>query len=64
MTALVRAAQEEGSVRADVDASVATRLVFGMVNSLVEWYRPGGGESADQLARDVLAVALDGLRTR
>nr|WP_274637481.1 TetR/AcrR family transcriptional regulator [Microbacterium bovistercoris] len=64
VTALVRAAQDEGSVRADVDASVATRLVFGMVNSLVEWYRPGGGESADQLARDVLAVALDGLRTR
>ena len=64
VTALVRAAQDEGSVRADIDASVATRLVFGMVNSLVEWYRPTGPEGADQLADDVLAVALDGLRTR
>ncbi|GAA3759822.1 TetR/AcrR family transcriptional regulator [Microbacterium kribbense] len=64
VTALVRDAQREGSVRADIDASVATRLAFGMVNSLVEWYRPGGPESADQLARDVLAVTLDGLRTR
>lgn len=64
VTAIVRAAQEEGAVRADVDASVATRLLFGMVNSLVEWYRPNGPEGADALARDVLAVALDGLRTR
>ncbi|QAY58703.1 TetR/AcrR family transcriptional regulator [Microbacterium protaetiae] len=64
VTSLVRAAQHEGSVRADIDASVATRLVFGMVNSLIEWYRPTGGEGADQLAADVLAVALDGLRTR
>jgi len=62
--AIVRAAQEEGAVRADVDASVATRLLFGMVNSLVEWYRPSGPEGAEALARDVLAVALDGLRTR
>lgn len=64
VTAIVRAGQEEGAVRADVDASVATRLLFGMVNSLVEWYRPSGPEGAEALARDVLAVALDGLRTR
>jgi AcrR family transcriptional regulator len=64
VTRIVRAAQEEGTVRSDVDASVATRLLFGMVNSLVEWYRPGGSEDADALARDVLTVALDGLRTR
>jgi AcrR family transcriptional regulator len=64
VTGIVRAAQDDGAVRSDVDASVATRLLFGMVNSLVEWYRPGGAEDADALARDVLTVALDGLRTR
>ncbi|MFS0893073.1 TetR/AcrR family transcriptional regulator [Microbacterium sp. 179-I 3D3 NHS] len=64
VTGIVRAAQQQGAVRSDVDASVATRLLFGMVNSLVEWYRPGGPENADALARDVLTVALDGLRTR
>lgn len=63
VTGIVREAQREGTVRADVDASVATRLLFGMVNSLVEWYRPGGPEDAAALARDVLTVALDGLRT-
>lgn len=64
VTALVRAAQAEGTVRSDVDPSVATRLLFGMVNSIVEWYRPSGGEGAADLARDVLAVALDGLGNR
>ena len=64
VTELVRTAQVEGTVRADIDASVATRLLFGMVNSIVEWYRPTGAEGAVELADDVLAVALDGLRTR
>ncbi|WP_179435359.1 TetR/AcrR family transcriptional regulator [Microbacterium pseudoresistens] len=62
--ALVQRAQAEGAVRADVDAAVAARLLFGTVNSLVEWYRPEGPEGAETLARDVVAVALDGLRTR
>jgi len=61
---MVRDAQAEGTVRADVDPSVATRLVFGMVNSIVEWYRPTGPEGAAELADDVLRIALDGLRTR
>ena len=61
VTALVAAARDEGSVRADIDPRVVTRLIFGMINSIVEWYRPEGQESADQLADDVLAMALEGL---
>lgn len=64
ITALVSAAQSEGALREDIDASVAARLTFGMINSLVEWYRPGGREGADRLADDVVAIALDGLRRR
>ncbi|MGW9588035.1 TetR/AcrR family transcriptional regulator [Microbacterium sp. NPDC055455] len=64
VAALVSEAQRAGQVRADVDGAVATRLVFGMVNSIVEWYRPGGPTGRDQLAHDVVAVALDGMRTR
>ncbi|MCD2441327.1 TetR/AcrR family transcriptional regulator [Agromyces sp. SYSU K20354] len=63
VTALVSEAQTEGSLRGDIDASVVSRLAFGMINSIVEWYRPGGREDADRLAADVVAVALDGLRT-
>ncbi|WP_448811352.1 TetR/AcrR family transcriptional regulator [Agromyces bauzanensis] len=60
--ALVEEAQAEGTLRSDIDASVVSRLVFGMINSIVEWYRTGGKEDADRLADDVIAVALDGLR--
>ncbi|WP_448389444.1 TetR/AcrR family transcriptional regulator [Microbacterium aurum] len=61
VTTIVRDAQREGALADDIDAAVATRLVFGMVNSLTEWYRPGGAVDPDRLADDVLRVALDGL---
>lgn len=64
VTGLVREAQEAGEVRADIDGAVATRLIFGMVNSIVEWYRPTGQRDADALADDILHVALDGLAVR
>ncbi|WP_309065284.1 TetR/AcrR family transcriptional regulator [Microbacterium sp.] len=64
VTELVREAQAEGLVRADLDAGVATRLVFGMINSLVEWYRPDGPVPPEQLADVVLTAAMDGLRPR
>jgi AcrR family transcriptional regulator len=60
---LVRAAEEEGSVRPDVDPSLIGRLLFGTVNSLAEWYRPGGALSADDLAAALVATTFDGLRT-
>jgi AcrR family transcriptional regulator len=62
VTELVSAAQAEGSLRSDIDVRVVERLLFGMINSIVEWYRPGGREDAARLADDVVAVALDGLR--
>lgn len=62
LTALVEKAQDAGEVRSDIDPRIAERLVFGMINSLVEWYRPGGTEDAERLAADVLAIAVDGLR--
>ncbi len=62
VTALVTSACDEGALRGDIDPRIVTRLLFGMINSIVEWYRPGGPESTARLADDVLAVALDGLR--
>lgn len=63
VTDLVRAAEEEGDVRPAVDPSVTSRLLFGTVNSLTEWYRPGGGLTADDLADAVVTTAFRGLRT-
>jgi len=62
VSGLVVEARNEGSLRSDIDPRIVTRLLFGMVNSIVEWYRPEGAEDPAHLADDVLAVALDGLR--
>jgi AcrR family transcriptional regulator len=63
VTGLVRAAEHEGDVRTDVDPAVISRLLFGTVNSLTEWYRPGGDLSADDLADAVVTITFSGLRT-
>jgi hypothetical protein len=64
LSGLVRAAEREGSVRSDVDPAVISRLLFGTVNSLTEWYRPDGALSPDDLADALMATTFDGLRTR
>jgi AcrR family transcriptional regulator len=63
VASLVVEARDEGSLRHDIEPGIVARLLFGMINSIVEWYRPGGPVDAATLADDVLAVALDGLRT-
>jgi AcrR family transcriptional regulator len=63
VTALVRAAEREGDVRPDVDPAVTSRLLFGAVNSLTEWYRPDRGLDADGVADALVATMFDGLRT-
>ena len=60
---LVRAAAAEGTVRSDVPPGVVARLLFGTVNSLTEWYRPGGPLTGDELADAVVTTAFSGLRT-
>ncbi|MFI6096492.1 TetR/AcrR family transcriptional regulator [Lentzea sp. NPDC051213] len=64
VTDLVAQAAADGDLRADVDPATTTRLLFGMVNSLIEWYRPDGGLKPADLAETVIAVAFDGLRVR
>lgn len=61
---LVEQAVAEGDLRTDIGPTTTARLLFGMVNSLIEWYKPYGDISADALADAVATVAFDGLRTR
>ncbi|SEG43085.1 transcriptional regulator, TetR family [Actinacidiphila yanglinensis] len=64
VAALLKAAVAEGDLRADVEPRLATRLLFGMINSVVEWYRPDGRGAAqgEQVADAVVRLAFDGLR--
>lgn len=58
---LVRAAVDEGALRSDVAPELVSRLLFGMVNSLVEWYRPDGVVDAAVLSDAIATIAFDGL---
>ncbi|MEU9499273.1 TetR/AcrR family transcriptional regulator [Streptomyces sp. NPDC048196] len=64
VAALLKQAAADGDLRNDVDVRLATRLLFGMINSIVEWYRPGRGGAArrDEVAEAVVRTAFTGLR--
>ncbi|WP_171164586.1 TetR/AcrR family transcriptional regulator [Streptomyces sp. I05A-00742] len=64
VAALLKQAAADGDLRADVDVRLATRLLFGMINSVVEWYRPQRGNAAtsEEVADAVIRTAFAGLR--
>ncbi|MGH3439891.1 MAG: TetR/AcrR family transcriptional regulator [Sciscionella sp.] len=64
VTGLVTEAGKDGDLRSDIDPATTARLLFGMVNSLIEWYRPRGGSSGTDLAEAITKVAFEGMRVR
>ncbi len=71
VASLVAEAERDGDIRADIDPRLTARLLFGTVNSIVEWYRPavaagstGAVPGSLSLADAVCAVTFDGLRVR
>ncbi len=61
VTGLIVQAQRDGEVRADLDPRLAARLIFGMSNSVVEWYRGGSSLSGAAVARAIAAIAFEGI---
>jgi AcrR family transcriptional regulator len=59
---MVREAAAAGEIRTDVDPLLASRLLFGTVNSMTEWLR--GDVDVDHLADTVATLAFDGLLRR
>ena len=58
---LMENAQRQRDLRADIDPRLATRLLFGMLNSITEWYRPGGKLDAPEVAEAVFRIAFEGM---
>lgn len=61
VAALVAEAVETGELRAGLDPTLAARLLSGLVNSVVEWYRPdrpGGAELPAAVADAAFAGIL------
>jgi len=61
---LVAQAVADGDIQPDADAMITARLLFGLVNSVVEWYRPAHRADTRPLADAICAMAFDGLRTK
>lgn len=61
VAAIVAQAVDEGDLRDDLDPALVSRLLFGTVNSLIEWYRPGRGATADEVAGALVELTLRGL---
>ncbi|RHW27561.1 TetR/AcrR family transcriptional regulator [Nocardioides immobilis] len=61
LATVVKQAVDEGDLRGDIDPEVISRLVFGMVNSLVDWYHPDGSIPPEALAAGVAGVLFQGL---
>lgn len=54
----------DGVFRADLDIRLAYRFVRDTVWVAASWYRPGGGHSPDEIARQYLSMVLDGISVR
>ena len=61
VAAIVAEAQTKGQIRADIEAGLITRMLFGMLNSITEWYRPGGGLSVEDIVTGATRIAFNGL---
>ena len=58
---LIRQGQKDGTVCRDVDAKLTAITILGMLNWIYQWYRPGGGLGAVEIANaygDFVAAGL------
>ena len=58
---IVRAAQLAGEFDPALDAGIVVRLMFGMCNSIVEWYRPHGRYTSADIAGALERLIFNGV---
>lgn len=63
VAAVVQAAMDAGEIRGDIDPRLTARLIFGMLNWLSEWYRPGS-RSMEEILDAVIAITFEGIEVR
>jgi AcrR family transcriptional regulator len=60
-TGLLREGVAAGELRADLDVELVYRFLRDTVWVAVNWYRPGGALSADEVASQYLSILLEGI---
>lgn len=61
LVALIREAQNSGDVVPSLDPAPLGRLIFGMINSITEWYDANGTLSANELVDTIESVIFSGI---
>lgn len=61
LVALIREAQNSGHVVSSLDPAALGRLIFGMINSITEWYDANGTLSANELVDTIESVIFSGI---
>jgi len=61
LSQLVTLAQREGQLREDLEPRATARLLFGMINSVVDWYRLDGVIDAVTLENQAISLLFNGL---
>lgn len=57
---LIRRGQRDGSVRKDVDPSIAALAILGSINWIYRWYR-AGSKTPDEIGREFAKIFITGL---
>jgi AcrR family transcriptional regulator len=60
---LLEKGQRDGSIRADLEPRVIARMTIAALNSCVQWYRPDGDLSVEEVAAMFATSLVDGLAT-
>lgn len=55
--------QKGGVINPDLEPSVVVHGIFGMLNWMFRWFRPGGRRPARDVADEFSRIVIDGLRT-
>lgn len=61
VVSLIVAAQERGEVDATLDPRIVANAVFGTVNWIYTWYRPGGPAGPEYLGRLYAELVVNGI---
>src|SRR3954454_8032473 len=58
---LIEQGVSEGALRADIDPKLTAYGILGMINSMHQWYRPGGRFTAAEIGEQYAASWINGL---
>jgi AcrR family transcriptional regulator len=60
---LIEKAQKAGDLREDLDPRLMRLLLFGSINWMFKWYKPGGTNSPEEILDHILTMFLTGTAT-